>query len=177
METYTSGKKTGRRGRPAKDRPEVSDEAVRAVRQMLKKKGGKNGYQAAKEKCLILPKARPTLMRKLKLNTERYEVTGRIDYNRDLASRVHKDDRDYIESYEKSMYTVWLLEHGVASITDERTRAIAVDTLLEGRSCSALEQKYGMTDRGIRKHKRSGLIEVAALAERTNFCSVFASKS
>ena len=177
MEKNKSAQKSGRRGRPAKDRPEVSDGAVRAVRQMLKKKGGKNGYQTAKERCLILPKARPTLMRKLKLDTERYEATGRIDYNRDLASRVHKDDRDYIESYEKSMYTVWLLEQGVGSIADDRTRAIAVDTLLEGKTCSSLERKYGMTDRGLRKHKQRALIEVAALAERTNLCSVFASKS
>ena len=165
METYTSGKKTGRRGRPAKDCPEVSGEAVRAVRQMLKKKGGKNGYQAAKEKCLILPKARPTLMRKLKLNTERYEATGRIDYNRDLASRVHKDDRDYIESYEKSMYTVWLLEHGVASITDERTRAIAVDTLLKGIPVMKMLNKYQLGRTQVFWEKENAIKFVAMLLE------------
>ena len=71
------------------------------------------------------------------------------------------------------MMTVWVLEHGVASITDDRTRAIAEDTLLRGRSCSALERKYGMTSRGLRKHKRLAIIAVAAFAESMNFSSVF----
>ena len=177
MEKTTEKKvKTKARGRQAKECPSVSKEAVRIIKQMLKKKDGKGGYQVAKERCLVLPKIRPTMMRKLKMDTEMYEATGKIEYNRDLASRIHKDDRDFIEAYERSMYTVWLLEHGVASIADDRTRAIAEDTLLKGKSCAALGQKYGMTDRGIRKHKRRAIIEVAALAERMNFCSVFASK-
>lgn len=158
------------RGRPAKERPAVSDEAVKAVKQMLK---GKEPFNDARARCMLMPKKRPTMMRKLGLNTDAYNATGKIEYNRELTSRIHPDDRKYMELYEWSMMTVWVLEHGVASITDERTRAVAEDTLLKGKSCSALEKKYGMTSRGLRKQKRQAIMAVAAFAESMNFSSVF----
>lgn len=158
------------RGRPAKERLVASEEAVKAVKQMLK---GNEAFLTARNRCMLLQRKRPTMMRKLNLNTDAYEETGRIEYNRELASRIHPDDRKYMELYEQSMITVWVLEHGVASITDERTRAIAEDTLLKGKSCASLEGKYGMTSRGLRKQKRQAIIAVAAFAESMNFSSVF----
>ena len=158
------------RGRPAKERPVASDKAVKAVKQMLK---GKEAFNTARARCMLMPKKRPTMMRKLNLNTDAYDATGKIEYNRELASRVHPDDRKYMELYERSMMTVWILEQGVASITDDRTRAIAEDTLLRDKPCSALEVKYGMTSRGLRKQKRWAIMTVAAFAESMNFSSVF----
>ncbi len=154
---------TRRRGRPTKERPVASDTAVCEVKKMLRIRKGRSEYQKAKDRCYIMPRKRPTLMRKLKLNLTEYERTGRIEYDRDLASRIHRDDRSIIETYERSMYVVWLLEHGVASIRDERTRAIAEDTLLKGKKCAELEKKYGISDRGIRKQKHQAIIAVASI--------------
>ncbi len=150
-----------RRGRPKKLRPVVSDSAVCAVKQMLRTREGKSDYQIAKDRCYIMPRKRPTLMRKLKLNLSRYEETGNIEYDRDLAALIHKDDRNFIETYERSMYVVWLLEHGVASIRDERTRAIAKDTLLKGKRVQDLPGKYGIGAHAIWMRKREAIDWIA----------------
>ena len=154
------------RGRPAKSVPEVSEEALRQVKALVKT------YGDTKQKCLLIPRKRRSLFTLMQVTTENYDQIGRIEYNREAVERIHPEDRKVIKNYEQRMHDIWILEHGVAAIPDDRTRAIAEDTLLKGKTCVELEQKYGMTARGIRKRKRSALIEVAALAERINFCSV-----
>lgn len=151
------------RGRPAKECPAASDESVRAIKRMLR---GKEAFKDAKARCMLLPKKRPTMMRKLNLNTEAYDVTGRIEYDRELTSRIHPDDRKYMELYENSMRTVWILEHGVASITDERTRAIAEDTLLKGIPVMKLLDKYKLGRTQIFWEKENAIRFVASFMER-----------
>ncbi len=153
------------RGRPAKVRPVASDDAVCEVKKMLRIRKGISEYQKAKDRCYIMPRKRPTLMRKLKLNLSRYEKTGSIEYDRDLAALIHKDDRNFIETYERSMYVVWLLEHGVASIRDERTRAIAEDTLLKEKRVQDLPGKYGIGAHAIWMRKREAIDWIAVFYE------------
>lgn len=151
------------RGRPAKEPLTVSQESINEVKQMLK---GKSAYSDARNRCEILPEKRPTLMRKLKVNTDCYEADGRIEYDRELASRIHKDDRDYIELYEQSMRTVWILEHGVASIPSKRTRAIAEDTLLKGQRTEDMMHKYGIGRRSAFMERNIAIRHIASFIEK-----------
>ena len=150
------------KGRPAKIIPSVSDEAVKAVKEMAK------SYKKAKAMCAFVPMKRMTLFSIMEVSTEDYEATGHIDYRRDAAERIHPDDKKVITTYEEKMRNIWLLEHGVAAIADERTRAIAEDTLLEGLSPKCLVKKYGISVQAVRARKREGVRWVAAFVEASN---------
>ena len=148
-----------RRGRPAKTVPIVSDEAVKAVKEIAK------SYKKSKAVCAYIPMKRKTLFRIMAVSTENYETTGCIDYRRDAAERIHPDDKKVITNYEERMRSIWLLEHGVAAIPDERTRAIAEDTLMEGCAAKSLVGKYGISVQAVRARKREGIKWVADFME------------
>ena len=129
------------RGRPQKERPKVPPEVVREVKTMIK---AQHGYEGAKTRSKYYPIKRPSLMRKLKVDISGYESTGRIEYDRELVTSIHENDRRYIRQYERDMELVWIMEHGVSSIPDERTRRIAEDTVLKNKSVMALLEKYSL---------------------------------
>lgn len=148
------------RGRPSKIIPEASPETINAVKDIAK------SYQKAKGVCAFVPQKRKSLFSRMQVNTETYEATGRIDYDREAVERIHPEDRKVIKNYEEKMRNIWLLEHGVASITDDRTREIARDTLLKGAAVSSLTQKYGITEQAIRARKREAIRLVAFFIEQ-----------
>ena len=78
------------RGRPAKKRPKVPPEAITAVKIMVKTQ---HGYEGAKKRSEYYPLKRPSLMRRLKVDTNDYESTGKIEYDRELVKRIHENDQ------------------------------------------------------------------------------------
>ena len=130
------------RGRPAKKRPKVPPEAVTAVKIMVKTQ---HGYEGAKKRSEYYPLKRPSLMRRLKVDTNDYESTGKIEYDRELVKRIHENDQRYIRQYERDMELIWIIEHGVSSIPDERTRRIAEDTILKNKPVMQLLKKYSLS--------------------------------
>ena len=130
------------RGRPAKERPKVPPEVVREVKTMIK---AQHGYEGAKTRSKYYPIKRPSLMRKLKVDTKDYESTGRVKYDRELVTRIHENDQRYIHQYERDMELVWIIEHGVSSIPDVRTRRIAEDTILKNKPVMQLLKKYSLS--------------------------------
>ena len=154
-----------RRGRPAKTVPIVSDEAVKTVKEMAK------SYKKSKAVCAYIPIKRKTLFRIMAVSTENYEATGCIDYRRDAAERIHPDDKRVITNYEERMRGIWLLEHGVAAIQDERTRAIAKDTLMDGVRVERLLQKYGISRRTAFREKKKVIRIVAEFIDEQTSAS------
>lgn len=144
-----------RRGRPAKLRPDVSREAIRTVREIAKE------YKRLKLVCDVIPRKRASLFAVMNVSTEHYEATGRIDYNREVIDRIPATDKAVITGYELNMRNIWILEHGVASITDERTRSIAEDTLLKGIPVMQLLNKYGIGRRQLFWEKKNAVKAVA----------------
>ena len=124
------------RGRPAKKRPKVPPEAVTAVKIMVKTQ---HGYEGAKKRSEYYPLKRPSLMRRLKVDTNDYESTGKIEYDRELVKRIHENDQRYIRQYERDMELIWIIEHGVSSIPDERTRRIAECDQIHRKNLYGLE--------------------------------------
>ena len=84
-------------------------------------------------------------MRRLKVDTNDYESTGKIEYDRELVKRIHENDQRYIRQYERDMELIWIIEHGVSSIPDERTRRIAEDTILKNKPVMQLLKKYSLS--------------------------------
>ena len=120
-------------------------------------------YEGAKLRCVVYPRKRPSFMKQMGVSLKDYDATGFIDYNRELVMKIDADDANYIEQYAEDMHTVWVLEHGIAAIQDENTRAIAEDTLLKGKSCAELEKKYGIKACAIRRRKRRAVEFISTL--------------
>ena len=131
--------------------------AIQEARNMARR------YQDAKVRCVAYPRKRPEFLKQMGVSLDNYKATGFIDYDTDLASRISEKDADYIEQYADDMHTVWLMEKGVAAISNAKTRAIAEDTLLRGIRCEELVEKYGITDHAIRARKKKALILIAAV--------------
>jgi len=144
------------RGRPPSAVPEASADAIRAVKEIVKQ------YQKLKQLCVYVPKKRRGMFRSLEVSTAEYSSTGGIEYNREISARIPEEDRRVMERYEENMKKVWLLEHGVASITNERTRAIAKDTLLRGIPVERLMKKYELSRRHLFREKKNAVSFVAA---------------
>lgn len=149
------------RGRPAKAVPEVSDTVIRRVKKIIKK------YPADKKYCEWIPEKRKNLFYLMDVCTDRYEETGAISYNRKAIEKIHPDDQQIIRTYEKRMQDIWLLEHGVASIPDDRTRAIAEDTLIEGRRTEDMMQEYGISRRTAFIERNRAISHIADFIEKT----------
>lgn len=144
------------RGRPPKAVPEASADAIQAVKEIVKQ------YRKLKQLCAYVPKKRRTMFRMLEVSTAEYSATGGIEYNREITTRIPEEDRRVIEKYEENMKRVWHLEQGVSSITDERTRAIAEDTLLRGIPVERLIKKYELSRRQLFREKKNAVSFVAA---------------
>ena len=163
MKRNVSGNK--HKGRPRKYRPEPSKEALLAVKDIL---SSAQGYKGAKGRIEYTQKHRPSLLKRLKVDLKQYKSDGLIEYDQNLASKIHPDDQKVIKQYREDMRTVWIIECGIEAIPDKHTREIAYDTLLRGIACVKLTGKYGITDRAIRKQKRVAILYVAAILEMKN---------
>lgn len=147
------------RGRPSKIIPEVSSETINAVKDIAK------SYQKEKNICAFIPQKRKSLFSRMQVSTEQYEATGCIDYDREAVERIHPEDRKVIKNYEEKMNNIWLLEHGVAAITDDRTREIAEDTLLRGKRAEDMIKKYNIGRMTAFREKRRAICCVAEFIE------------
>ena len=121
-------------------------------------------YQAAKIRAKIYPRKRPTLMKQLQVSMDEYDATGTVHINEEMLLKIHPDDQVYIMQYIHDMHLIYFLEHGVAAIEDEKTRQIAEDTLLNGKRCKDLEQKYGIRECMIRRRKNEAIRFLSTLA-------------
>ena len=123
------------RGRPRKDVPEVPDTAICEVRKMVK------DYFGAK---IRIPRyeRKHTLFRQLRVDFTDYETSGRVHYDQHRASMLPEADKKLFEQYLWDKRTVFTLEQGVGAIKDETTRAVAIDTLLSGKSVDSLLDTY-----------------------------------
>lgn len=118
---------------------------------------------------------RPLLLQRVQADDRDIGQTGRFRYNEEILEKLPKEDRVAFERYVRAREEMHFLEQGVAAIEDERTREIAEDTLLEGIRCVDLEEKYGMTERGIRKRKHRALemLALRLMDSGSNKSSVF----
>lgn len=148
------------RGRPAKAVPEVSEATIGFVKEIGR------GYEKMKSICDFIPKKRVSLFTRMKVSTERYRETGCVDYDRIALERIHPEDQKVVKGYEEKMRNIWLLEHGIAAIPDDRTRAIAKETLLGGEKVRELTEKYSISEQAIRARKREGIRYIAAFIEQ-----------
>lgn len=149
------------RGRPAKAVPEVSDTVIRRVKKIIKE------YLAEKEYCERIPQTRKNLFYLMDVCTDRYEETGIVSYNREAIEKICLNDQQIIRTYEKRMQDIWLLEHGVASIPDDRTRAIAEDTLIKGQRTEDMIQEYGISRRTAFIERNRAIRHIADFIEKT----------
>lgn len=137
---------------------QASREDMKRIRAMARE------YAGAKVRAKLYPRKRPTLMKQLQVKMDEYDTTGLVRYDEEAGKQVHPDDLAYVMRYVSDMYLIFILEHGIASIQDETTRHIAEDTLLRGKRCKELEQKYGIHECMIRRRKHEAIRFLSLLA-------------
>ena len=123
------------------------------------------GYEKMKSICDFIPKKRVSLFTRMKVSTERYRETGCVDYDRIALERIHPEDQKVVKGYEEKMRNIWLLEHGIAAIPDDRTRAIAKETLLGGKRTEEMSQRYGISRRTAFRERDRAIRCVAGFIE------------
>lgn len=111
--------------------------------------------------CGWIPKRRRSLFRRLNIHTTEYEETGDVSYDREVVDRIPERDRKVVLRYADAMKKVWILEHGIASIKDDRTRSIAEDSLLKGERAEDLARKYGIGRMTAFREKKRAIYHVA----------------
>lgn len=146
-------------GRPAKERIEVDEAAVQEVRQMVKE------YKDAKLRIVYFENVKLSLISRAELNLDDYEKRGMVDYNAENLARFPERDRKTVNQYLKDKRTVFCLERGIEAIKDPRTKAIAIQTLLEGRRCEELIGAWGIRRRMLFMEKRKAITLIAAFIE------------
>lgn len=109
-------------------------------------------------------------MKQAKVDLREYESRGVVAYA-DYVSRFPKSDRDIIETYARCLKGVYCLEQGILSIEDDITRAVAKETLLEGRSCEAVALEMGVTRRMIEYRKKNAEQKIADFAQKYGLVS------
>ena len=110
-------------------------------------------YRDMKNYIAYIRNKQPTLLKQAKVDLREYESRGVVTYA-DYVSRFPKSDRDIIETYVKCLRGVYCLEQGILSIEDDITRAVAKETLQEGRSCEAVALEMGVTRRMVSYRKK-----------------------
>ena len=120
-------------------------------------------YEGAKLRCIAYPKKRPSFMEEMGVDLSDYEDCGYIRYDEELAARIDEDDAEYIRQYAEDMLTVWIVEHCVAAMRNEKTRAIAEDMLLRGQKAEDLVEKYGVTAHTLRAKRKQVILLMASL--------------
>lgn len=136
---------------------EPTKEAMRQAKKIA------DNYIGAKLRVSRYPKKRPTFLKQMSVTLDDYEQTGCISYNRELATKLCIDDAVFLQDYVDDMFTVWIVERVVANINGKRARGIAEDTILRGKKCEALTEKYGVSIRTIQRQKREVIKELAGL--------------
>lgn len=147
------------RGRPAKSFPVVQDTSVASVRRMAKE------YEGAKLRRTRTLKKRRSLMRIMEVDISDYEAHGIIRYNREREKMIPECDQKALKQFEHDMVVVWVLEHGIRAIADDRIREIAEDTLLKGMKIEALKSKYDLKRAYLYRLKKMAVVEVASFLE------------
>ena len=137
--------------------PEDHKEGIRRIKDMAKK------YKDAKTRVMVYPKKRPTLMKQLRVSLDEYGSCGVVGYDEELFKQMPLEDQDYIRQYVADMELIFVLEKGIAAISNEKTRMIAEDTLLKGKSCKELETKYGMKGHTICVRRSHAIKELSLL--------------
>lgn len=127
-------------------------------------------YRDMKNYIVYIRNKRPTLLKQAKVDLCEYESRGAVTYA-DYVSRFPKSDRDIIETYAKCLRGVYCLEQGIILIEDDITRAVAKETLQEGRSCEAVALEMGVTRRMIEYRKKNAEQKIADFAQKYGLVS------
>ena len=127
-------------------------------------------YRDMKNYIAYIRNKRPTLLKQAKVDLREYESRGVVTYA-DYVAGFPKSDRDIIETYAKCLRGVYCLEQGILSIEDEITRAVAKETLQEGRSCEAVALEMGVTRRMIEYRKKNAEQIIADFAHKYGLVS------
>ena len=127
-------------------------------------------YRDMKNYIAYIRNKRPTLLKQAKVDLREYESRGVVTYA-DYVSRFPKSDRDIIETYTKCLRGVYCLEQGIILIEDDITRAVAKETLQEGRSCEAVALEMGVTRRMIEYRKKNAEQKIADFAQKYGLVS------
>ena len=122
-------------------------------------------YPGAKLRSARSPKRRPTFMKQMGVTLDGYDETGEVGYRKELESSLSLQDAMFLCQYLIDMRTVWLVEHAIASLSDEKTRGIAEDTILHQVKCKYLQEKYGLKVRAIQARKAAAVCHLADLLD------------
>lgn len=144
-----------KRGRPTKVPLAAEPSAVGKVKQMVK------DYSDAKLRSRYFENRRQSLIRRAKVDLQRSEEQGLVIYDRDEVSDWPEKDKAVMQQYITDKQVVLCIEKGIASIEDEKTRRVASETLLEGRSCESLIGTLGMERRMLFYRKRRAIMQIA----------------
>lgn len=124
-----------KRGRPTKVPLAAEPSAVGKVKQMVK------DYSDAKLRSRYFENRRQSLIRRAKVDLQRSEEQGLVIYDRDEVSDWPEKDKAVMQQYITDKQVVLCIEKGIASIEDEKTRRVASETLLEGRSVDEIARE------------------------------------
>ena len=127
-------------------------------------------YKDMKNYIAYIRNKRPTLLKQAKVDLREYEKRGVVVYA-DYVSRFPESDRNIIETYVKCLRGVYCLEQGILSVEDDITRAVAKETLREGRSCEAVALEMGVTRRMIEYRKKNAEQKIADFAQKYGLVS------
>lgn len=119
-----------------KERPDASKSEIKEVMTLASQ------YPDIKMRTQYFPVRRPSFMRRLRVNTDSWDVSGTIGYDREHCRKLHADDQRFIRQYETDMRHLYFIEMGLASITDKRTREIGTLALLDGMKCQDLSKRF-----------------------------------
>jgi len=117
-----------KRGRPSKLPPAVEPSAVGKVKQMVK------DYGDAKLRSHYFENRRQSLMQRAGVDLPQSEEQGVVIFDTDEVSNWPEKDKAVMQQYIRDKQVVLGIENGVASIEDEKTRKVAAETILAGRS-------------------------------------------
>ena len=134
-----------------------SKEAMQTIRDMARE------YKDAKSRVMFYPKKRPTLMKQVGVRLDDCDGCGLIEYDLEKFREIPLEDQEYILRYAADLELIFVLEKGIAAISNEKTRMIAEDTLLKGKSCKELETKYGMKEHTICVRRSHAIKELSLL--------------
>ena len=141
-----------KKGRPKKNLPGGH------IEQNVLKKSGAEVRKIAKEyssgelrgMVRYIQEERPRLLKKA-------GILDNLSYNRARVSLMPEKDQMLIADYITARKKICFLNQAVSGIPEEQLRDIAEDTLLKGKRCIDLEEKYELPERTLRWKKRRAL--------------------
>ena len=101
-----------------------------------------NEYSDIKMRTQYYPLRRPSFMKRLHVSLSGWERSGVVKYDREHAGKLHEQDLQFIRQYERDMRILFFLEHGFASIKDDRIREIGFKTLIGHERCKDVSEEY-----------------------------------